>query len=111
MRKRPGAIGEIEPVEHGPAGWIQTVATNFFPWKFLPFENERSQPGDQKANETDKKIPGAGNIQTLADTERLQAMDAGDAMERLLREIRRIERQQQPSQGPRTDGDPMIRDW
>ena len=73
--------------------------------------SERVQPGDRKANETDKKIPGAGNIQTLPDSEQLQAMDANDALERLAREIRRIERQQQPAQGPRAEGDPLIRDW
>ena len=71
---------------------------------------ERAQ-GDQKAGDTDKKVPGAGNVQTLADAERLQAMDASDALERLAREIRRIERQQQPAEAPRQSGDSLIRDW
>src|SRR5215471_690375 len=45
VREGLGAVGEIEPVEHSPAGWIQTVAANFFPWKFFALKNQCPQTG------------------------------------------------------------------
>jgi len=35
-------LRKIKPIQHRPARWIQTIATNFFPGKFFPFQEKRS---------------------------------------------------------------------
>src|SRR6266702_3255344 len=43
MRQLPGALGDPEPAQYGPARWIQTIAANFFAGEFLALEKEGAQ--------------------------------------------------------------------
>ena len=38
-------LRKIEPLKHGPARWIQTIAANFFTRKFFPLKDDCLQPG------------------------------------------------------------------
>jgi tetratricopeptide (TPR) repeat protein len=71
----------------------------------------KAQPGDRKVADTDKKMPGTGNVQALPDRDQLQTMDANDALERLAREIRRIERQQAEAMGTTYQPGGSVKDW
>jgi Ca-activated chloride channel family protein len=72
---------------------------------------DKAQAGDRKIGDTDRKMPGAGNVQALPDRDQLQSMDANDALERLAREIRRIERQQAEAMGSTRDSTGNVKDW
>jgi Ca-activated chloride channel family protein len=74
-----------------------------------PVDNK--QQGDRKVAQTDQKVPGAGQVQALPDKEQLQPMDANDALERLAREIQRIERQQAEALGGVREPGGNLKDW
>jgi hypothetical protein len=38
-------LDQIKAVKDRPAGWIQTIAANFFAWKLLSIEEECPQSG------------------------------------------------------------------
>jgi Ca-activated chloride channel family protein len=72
---------------------------------------DKTNPGDRKVAQTDQKMPGAGNVQALPDREQLQTMDSNDALERLAREIQRIERQQAEALGSMGERGGHVKDW
>ena len=39
----PNPLREAEALQYRPARWVQTIATDFFPRKSFPLENERVQ--------------------------------------------------------------------
>src|SRR5207253_2432026 len=45
MGESPDMLRKIEPLKHGPARWIQTIAANFFTRKFFPLKDDCLQPG------------------------------------------------------------------
>ena len=76
-----------------------------------PGPTDKTQQGDRKVAQTDQKVPGAGQVQALPDKEQLQPMDANDALDRLAREIQRIERQQAEALGGVREPGGNLKDW
>ena len=55
LRLRAAVAGHVrnsQSLQYSPAGWIQTIAANFFAGKFLAFENERSQTAKRAKRRT-----------------------------------------------------------
>ena len=44
LRKIPNDVGDAQSCEHRPARWVQTIAANFFAWKFFTFEQQGAEP-------------------------------------------------------------------
>ena len=52
VRQLPGTFRNSQSLQYSPAGWIQTIAADFFAGKFLAFENEHSQTAKRAKRRT-----------------------------------------------------------
>jgi hypothetical protein len=61
--------------------------------------------------DVEEHLPGAGNIQTLPDTDQLQGLDMADARDFLARVIQRIQRDREQALQQTTPISGAVKDW
>src|SRR5438552_13112359 len=67
MRQVPDPLREIEALQYRPTRWVQAIAAHFFPGKFFPVKNNRSQTGARAKRRAARSGGAAANDCNIED--------------------------------------------